>query len=245
MHRRRVDIGAVSILGCTLWTHIRDASLLSDFDEDKGIWERSVEQHNLDHARDVMWLNENIASISPERDVIVLTHHSPTIDRRANHTRHKGSSANEGFRSDLSREECWRSRKVRVWAFGHTHYSCRFYEEGGGRGKLVLANQRGYGKRDAGVVVVEGGAEGWRVVVGKKETIETVGNGRGDRVDVGAGAVGEGNEMQMTAMKQEKKSTVVEQNPVEEKVGHVHPEPNKASRWRAAFVKIRNSLHKS
>lgn len=241
MNRRRVDVDNVTILGCTLWTHIPAsstracASLLTDFDEEKGIWDRSVEQHNIDHAHDLAWLNASIPSIPQDRHVIVLTHHSPTTDPRANHPRHRGSSANAGFRTDLSGEECWRSGKVRVWGFGHTHYSCQFYDGEGG--KLVVANQRGYGRKEGSVVVVEGGGEmGWRVVVGKKEERESVGDGRaGERVDACAGAGKEGKGME---------STTVRQTPAEE-VGETHPEPTKASRWRTALVKIKNSLYKT
>ncbi|KAH5278750.1 hypothetical protein HBI71_025420 [Parastagonospora nodorum] len=253
MDRRRVDISPTrTILGCTLWTHIPPSSSLAcansltDFNEEKGIWARSVEQHNIDHATDLSWLNATIASIPLDRQVIVLTHHSPTIDPRANHPRHRGSSTNAGFRSDLSAEECWRSERVRVWGFGHTHYSCQFYEEDGG--KLVVANQKGYGKRDGVVVVVEeGGDGGWRVVIGEKEEREGSGRkgmeegivnvgGCGDELGAGAGAGVEGKEI---------KSTAVKDNPTEEKVGEIHLEPKNASRWRTAMVKIKNSLHKS
>jgi hypothetical protein len=190
LNRTRVDLDEqVTVLGCTLWTHIPSssthacASLLTDFNKDKGIWDRSVEQHNLDHAHDLAWLNTSVEQISisePHRQVVVLTHHSPTIDRRANHPRHDKSSTNDGFRTDLSDEMCWTSGRVKMWAFGHTHFNCQFYDEGGSdasgmRKKLVVANQKGYGaEKEAEVVVVEAGdddGEGkWRVVVGAKES---------------------------------------------------------------------------
>lgn len=61
--------------------------------------------------------------------------------------------------------------------------------EESGRGKLVLTNQKGYGKPGGGrgkieVVVVEEGwedGEGWRVVVGKKESAPR--EKAGERID--------------------------------------------------------------
>lgn len=196
LHRRRVDLSdTLTILGCTLWTHIPPSSshacatLLTDFDETNGIWERSVEQHNSDHALDLAFLNDAVAQITtsePQRDIVILTHHSPTIDGRANHPRHDRSSTNDGFRTDLSGQVCWISPAVKMWGFGHTHFSCQFYDtvsdidhSAAGnetrvkRKKLVLANQKGYAKKEVHVVVVvEAGEEdeGWRVVVGGKES---------------------------------------------------------------------------
>ena len=43
--------------------------------------------------------------------------------------------------TDLRNEECWSNSKVKMWAFGHTHYNCEFEDE---TGKKVLANQKGY-----------------------------------------------------------------------------------------------------
>jgi hypothetical protein len=185
LNRTRVDIEPnVTILGCTLWTHIPApdahacATLLTDFSERNGIWDRSVEQHNDDHVTDLSWLNSTVSSIPPDRDIIVLTHHSPTLDPRANNARHAKSSANAGFRTDLSGEVCWVDERVKLWGFGHTHFNCQYVD---GRGKLVLANQRGYGGRKADVVVVEAGEEKWRVVVGEKESRVRDRGGLGDR----------------------------------------------------------------
>jgi hypothetical protein len=182
LRRTRVDLSpTLTLLGCTLWTRIPPssippcASLLTDFSDRNGIWDRSIEQHNLDHSTDLTWLNSTVAHISstePEREIVVLTHHSPTIDPRANSARHRGSSTNCGFRTDLSGEVCWKSGRVKMWAYGHTHFSCQF-REGGEEGMLVVSNQMGYNKnKDVEVVVVEAGSAGrnerWRVVVGER-----------------------------------------------------------------------------
>ncbi|KAF2682947.1 hypothetical protein K458DRAFT_369061 [Lentithecium fluviatile CBS 122367] len=168
MNRRRVDLTpTITILGCTLWSRIEDtqaagcANALTDFHEINGIRNRSVEAHNGDHERDLAWLNEQVEAISsyqPERQVIVLTHHSPTTDPRASDSRHAESSLSSGFRTDLSGEVCWKSRSVKM---------------DGGK-KLVVSKQKGYAQLGGkGVwkvtpLVVEAGEgiDGWKVVDG-------------------------------------------------------------------------------
>jgi hypothetical protein len=186
LNRRRVDLDErVTILGCTLWTHVcaehaQDVvTTVKDFKGEKGIWGRGLEDHNAEHARDLAWLNATIGQIElqePEREVLVLTHHSPSTDVRANDARFAPErSLNSGFRTDLSGEVCWRSRSVKVWAFGHTHFSCQFVDGEEGRSKLVVANQKGYayaeGKGNWEVKpVVVGKMDGeWRVLVEKME----------------------------------------------------------------------------
>ncbi|KAI8930964.1 hypothetical protein NX059_011976 [Plenodomus lindquistii] len=186
LNRRRVDIDdRVTVLGCTLWTQIPAeaaqavGSRVMDFCKTNGIWGRSVEEHNADHARDLAWLNaqvENIATNEPQREIVILTHHSPTVDVRANDQRHAKSEMAAGFCTDLSREVCWRSERVKMWAFGHTHFSCQYVDDGEcGREvrKLVIANQKGYASvlanRGWEVEPVVVAAGEWRVVVGAME----------------------------------------------------------------------------
>lgn len=190
MHRRRIDLDStVTLLGCTLWTHVPAqhasavASALKDFSDSTGIWDRSLDDHNADHAADLSWLNaqvERIEKEEPHREMVVLTHHSPTTDVRANSPRFPAERPlNTGFRTDLSGERCWRSERVSVWAYGHTHFSCQFVDGGDGEGegrrrKLVVSNQKGYalagGKGNWRIEPVAVGREEgeWEVVVGEK-----------------------------------------------------------------------------
>ena len=189
LNRRRVDLSpTISILGCTMWSRIEDAQAaacteaLTDFHEMNGIRDRTVDAHNKDHARDLAWLNEQVASISttePKRHIIILTHHSPTADPRANNPAHADSKLSSGFRTDLSAEVCSKSRNVRMWAFGHTHWSCQYVVEREGRGNmLVVSEQKGYaypeGKGTWAVrpVIVKAGdgEEGWKAVIGVTRT---------------------------------------------------------------------------
>ncbi|KZM19022.1 uncharacterized protein EKO05_0010350 [Ascochyta rabiei] len=185
LNRRRVDLDAqTTILGCILWTCVPDehaqevARTLNDLSDENGIWDRSLDDHNADHKRDLMWLNEQVESIEeePHREVVILTHHSPTTDPRANDRRFPPErSLNSGFRTDLRKEACWTSRKVKLWGFGHTHFSCQLTDEEEGRRKLVVANQKGYAKPEGkgsweAKPVVVGREEGvWKVVVGEKK----------------------------------------------------------------------------
>jgi hypothetical protein len=184
MDKRRVDVSpTLTILGCTLWSHISPASeavcarLLTDFNEYAGITGRTVEGHNVDHATDLAWLNEQseeIETSEPGREIIVLTHHCPTKDTRAFDPRHVESNVREGFSSFLQHEPCWSSKCTKVWTFGHTHYNCRYLEQrdgdGAREGVLVVANQKGYcGLKEEGnwkveKCVLEKGAEGWTIL---------------------------------------------------------------------------------
>ncbi|KAF2871580.1 Metallo-dependent phosphatase-like protein, partial [Massariosphaeria phaeospora] len=179
MERRRVDLGArVTVLGCTLWSRITEAqeakcwSTMADFRAEGGIQEWDVAAHNACHARDLAWLNARVRAIqttSPDRDIVILTHHCPSTDPRASDPRHVNSSISEGFSTDLSREACWRSASVKLWAFGHTHWNVQYVDDTEGREMLVVANQKGYA-RGGGVVrsvVVDGEGGKWKVVVGK------------------------------------------------------------------------------
>jgi hypothetical protein len=104
-----------------------------------------VEQHGQAHNADLEWLNTQVKSVSelePRRKIIILTHHSPTVSSMATNSANAGSQISSGFCSDLSKEICWTSLNVRIWAFGHTHFNCDFLEPG--NGKRVVTNQRGY-----------------------------------------------------------------------------------------------------
>lgn len=105
-------------------------------------WE--VDDHNSAHESDLAWLNAQVSKIvkqEPRRRIVILTHHSPSVDPRSTDPKHKHSEVTSAFATDLSREECWMAPAVKTWAFGHTHYSCEFRDE---HGKAVLSNPKGY-----------------------------------------------------------------------------------------------------
>jgi hypothetical protein len=190
LSRRRYDLdSSTTILGCTLWTQLLPEQAselqlrLTDFNEMRGIRGRTVEQHNNEHAIDLKWLNEQVQQISqhePRRQIIIATHHSPTVDNRSTIPRHVGSSVSSGFSTDLSNEPCWTSPNVRMWAFGHTHHSFHYYDH---LCKLAIAEQKGYNRpEDMSVpqlpaVVVEIGSELYTVSKTKPK-IETPNKGK-------------------------------------------------------------------
>ncbi|PNY27562.1 Uncharacterized protein TCAP_02514 [Tolypocladium capitatum] len=141
----------VTILGCSLFSlipperHMAVSLGLNDFFQTTD-WD--ADAHNAAHRRDVAWLNDQVAHLEHADDgqVIIFTHWSPSRDARATEPRHAGSPITSGFSTDLSHEACFNSERVKIWAFGHTHYNCDFsVDRGAGAGPLrLLANQRGY-----------------------------------------------------------------------------------------------------
>jgi hypothetical protein len=155
LNRSRFDLGStVTILGCTLFSKIapsqeRNISIfVSDF---SNIADWTVEKHNAAHHRDLAWLNHEVESIvrsDPDRSIVVFTHYSPTALEEANDPDYLDDpkDVQSAFLTNLENEACWKSSAVKLWAFGHTHYSCDFLD---GTGKRIVANQRGYGREDA------------------------------------------------------------------------------------------------
>jgi hypothetical protein len=92
-------------------------------------------------------LNEQVRNLEREDvKIIILTHWSPSTDPRAVDPKHAGSPISSGFSTELSGEPCFKSTKVCVWAFGHTHYNCDFFVDRGSDASplRLVTNQRGY-----------------------------------------------------------------------------------------------------
>jgi len=141
----------VVILGCSLFSLVPPEDqtdvghILNDFQYPDD-WD--VEAHNAAHKRDLEWLNTQISEAEWAKEdvrIMILTHWSPSRDTRATEARHRGSPITSAFSSDLSGERCFRSGKVKVWAFGHPHYNLDFgVARGAAAGVLrLVANQRG------------------------------------------------------------------------------------------------------
>ncbi len=155
LDRTRFDLSSkVTVLGCTLYSRIDPEQSdhvsfgLNDFYHIKD-W--TVEDHTDAHATDLAWLNEQVSTLAtthPHRQIIILTHHSPTSDSRSVDPNHASSKISSGFMTDLSAETCWTNANVKLWAFGHTHFNCDFVDEK--TGKRLYANQRGYYFSQAG-----------------------------------------------------------------------------------------------
>ncbi|KAK8228422.1 Ser/Thr protein phosphatase [Phyllosticta capitalensis] len=148
LHRRahRIPDSSVTVLGCTLWSAIPEdarkavAGAVSDFSKIES-W--SVDRHNEAHEADVAWLRSQVESAAKDDALLVATHHAPCLQLTSS-PRHVGSPWTSAFATDLlgsavaASTACWGA--VRVWVFGHTHYSTTFKVNG----TRVVSNQRGY-----------------------------------------------------------------------------------------------------
>lgn len=151
LHQRRYDIpdSHVTILGCTLWSKVpneaRDivSSKIQDF---RLIQDWTVDDHNAAHDADHAWLLREIQSIFKEnqklrkqeqpRTILVVTHHAPSL-RKTSSPQHENNPWSCAFGTDLLSHT---AVGVKVWVFGHTHYTTEFVY----RGTNVVSNQRGY-----------------------------------------------------------------------------------------------------
>lgn len=138
------------ILGCSLFSSVSSENSmaisvgLNDF-FDIADWD--TDSHNEAHKRDVSWLNAQVAELEQsDVQIMIFTHWSPSQDARSVDPKHASSPISSAFSTDLFGEKCFQSTKVRVWAFGHTHYNCDFTVERKADASplRLLANQRGY-----------------------------------------------------------------------------------------------------
>lgn len=161
-------VGGVTVLGATLHSMIEKDNreqierCVSDF---RVIDDWAVEDHNREHELDKEWLEKELAAIDAEeatgveKRVVIVTHHAPSFSGTSA-PEHEGSALGSAFCTELLKgvEKRWRGAElVRLWVFGHTHFSADFSTRGGIR---VVANQKGYfndkislGKFDVEMVV--------------------------------------------------------------------------------------------
>ncbi|CAN8096291.1 unnamed protein product [Discula destructiva] len=136
-----------AVVGCSLFSAVPSTSAmdvemgLNDFFQTAD-W--NITRHNDAHERDLAWLNTEVDKLGVDK-IVIVSHWSPSRDARAMQLQHAGSRITAGFSTDLSHEPCYINPKVKIWAFGHTHYNCDFMvERESGHALRLLANQRGY-----------------------------------------------------------------------------------------------------
>ncbi|DAA78172.1 TPA_exp: Uncharacterized protein A8136_5875 [Trichophyton benhamiae CBS 112371] len=148
LNRKRADIDNITILGCTLHSHVPPESeqivahKINDF---RRIQEWTVANHNSEHAADLKWLAEEISSLrntgpGSKRKIVVITHHAPST-RGTSKPSDEGNPWSSAFGTDLldtSQKSCL--DHVHCWIYGHTHHSSESIH---GQVRLV-SNQRGY-----------------------------------------------------------------------------------------------------
>lgn len=150
LHKRRYDVPDthITILGCTLWSRVPEESKdighykIQDYQK---IQNWTVDTHNEAHESDLNWLRDEVQAIHEEnkskpprerRSVLVVTHHAPSL-RKTSSPQHERNAWSVAFGTDLL-SRSWEG--VKMWVFGHTHYSTEFRV----KGIRVVSNQRGY-----------------------------------------------------------------------------------------------------
>jgi predicted phosphodiesterase len=154
LHRSRWDDpdSDLTILGCTLWSSIPEdifdvvRAKVKDYQRING-W--TPQHHNAAHAKDVTWLKEQVSQATAEkRRIMVVTHHAPCI-KGTSHPKYENNPWTPAFATDLLGQGTWGA--VRVWIFGHTHFSTEFVRNG----TRVVSNQRGYSVTEASSAAIQ------------------------------------------------------------------------------------------
>ncbi|KEY66936.1 hypothetical protein S7711_06885 [Stachybotrys chartarum IBT 7711] len=142
LQQTRIDLpDAITILGCTLWSHVPDEAKeivggkVNDF---RRIENWTVDGHNDAHNSDLAWLRAELDQIGPGQSVVVVTHHAPSVLETSKPEHLESPWASAFATNILSGEMTW--GPVKHWVYGHTHYSTEFEK----RGIRLVSNQRGY-----------------------------------------------------------------------------------------------------
>ncbi len=128
------------ILGTTLWSHIPNENkevitkYLSDY---RCIDNFTTETSNMLFEKNVKWI-ESMFEKYPKHDFIILSHHTPLL-KNVSSPDNEDTETNYAFSSDLSHL----LPRVKLFAYGHTHYNHKGNNFKHGDTTLVC-NQRGY-----------------------------------------------------------------------------------------------------
>ncbi|KAJ6254987.1 ser/thr protein phosphatase superfamily [Anaeramoeba flamelloides] len=147
----------VRILGCTLWSHIPENNReiiklrLTDYrviyqDDEEKITTKFTQKL---HLESVDWIKKNLllSKTLKEEQVIVLSHHCPTLQKVAKEDDLLKPIVN-AFASDLEsffaiKNSFFMKKKntnLKLWACGHTHHCFDFVL----KGTRILSNPKGY-----------------------------------------------------------------------------------------------------
>jgi hypothetical protein len=155
LHRGRFEFSKngedLIVLGCTLWSHVPEDDMhfvrwfVTDF---KRIKDWTVDRHNSVHEIDLAWLKDQVRQISLDsrlerKRILIVTHHAPSKKHTWQPQGPQPSRAEPALSSalatDLLKTSSWRNAGVKVWVYGHTHFTNDFRK----RGIRVISNQRG------------------------------------------------------------------------------------------------------
>ncbi|KAH7071026.1 hypothetical protein FB567DRAFT_539133 [Paraphoma chrysanthemicola] len=166
----------ITLLGCTLWSKIPESDTaavmrkIPEFNEEKGIKDWDIKQHNSEHKRDHKWLLEELKKTQPApapaggaapassapREVIVITSFAPDLKAALEPWQVDAPWAS-AYGSNLLTKGNWAG--VRRWISGTTGRTCEF-EKGG---VTVVSNQRGRKGEDVTGLLKDGMSERQKV----------------------------------------------------------------------------------
>lgn len=150
LHRGRYDMpeSPVTVLGCTFWSRVPDEAkdiVWSKIKDSKKIQDWTIDDHNRSHETDFAWLLKEIEAITyqnkvqnTKRSILVVTHHAPSVQKTSS-PKYANSPWSSAFGTEIL-PQISKSSGIKVWVFGHTHYTTEFENQG----IRVVANQRGY-----------------------------------------------------------------------------------------------------
>jgi hypothetical protein len=193
LYETRADVPDtnITLLGCTLWSRIPEADTaaimkkISEFDEERGIKEWDIKQHNSEHKRDYKWLLEELKKLQPlpkpaggaapaapaatpatPRDVIVVSSFAPDL-RDALDPWQIDAPWATAYGTDMLSKGDWSG--IKMWITGTTGRTCEFEKSG----ITIVSNQRGRKGEDVTGLLKDGMSE--RQKAGLFDVMKTVG----------------------------------------------------------------------
>ncbi|KAH8706117.1 hypothetical protein GQ44DRAFT_716310 [Phaeosphaeriaceae sp. PMI808] len=163
LYETRADVPGtnITLLGCTLWSRIPEADApavmrkILEFDEEHGIKEWSIKEHNSEHKRDYKWLLEELKKAQPApkpaggaapaapaatptslRNIIIVTSFAPDLKDALEPWQIDAPWAT-AYGTDMLTRSNWTG--VKIWLSGTTGRTCEL-EKGG---VTMVSNQRG------------------------------------------------------------------------------------------------------
>jgi predicted phosphodiesterase len=147
LEREAYDIphSNVTVLGCTLWSNVPNSrkeivgARINDFQK---ITDWTVEAHNMAHASDLAWLRDQVAAMhakNPKAAIVVVTHHAPCM-RNVSKPEYANNHLRSAFATELLSKASTEWPSVKIWIYGHTHFSNDFKLNG----IRIVGNHRGY-----------------------------------------------------------------------------------------------------
>lgn len=140
------------VMGTTLWTDVPSNAndILNDYHCINGI---SVDAVRNEFHSDRRWLESELQKTSPEDNVIVMTHHLPSM--KSIHPKYHSmpSCMNECFASNLDYVFEKSQPQLKMWIHGHTHSPLDYLINN----TRVVCNPRGYPREnpnDGGLDVI-------------------------------------------------------------------------------------------